>query len=69
MSQGIEMEDGNAKVNMSERRAASRKRDERDRMRGAGFKLVQVWVHEEDFAKVGRLVKKLRAARMGDDEE
>lgn len=62
------MEDGNAKVNMSERRAAMRKRIERDRMRDAGFKLVQVWVHDGDCVRVKRLVLKLRSARLGDEE-
>jgi hypothetical protein len=63
------MQDGNAKVNVSDRRSATRKRAERDRMRDAGFKLVQVWVHEDDCAKVKRQVLKLRSARIGDEED
>lgn len=62
------MRDGNAKFDLSERRSAERKRAERDRMRDAGFKVVQFWVHADDQARVKKLVTKLRAAR-GEGEE
>lgn len=63
------MQDGNAKVNVSERRAAARKRAERDRMREAGFVLYQGWVHQEDRDRVKRLVSKLRRQRgLGGEE-
>jgi hypothetical protein len=62
------MRDGNAKFQMSERGSALRKRAERERMRELGFKVVQVWVHAEDYPRVNKLVTKLRAARMREEE-
>lgn len=62
------MRDGNAKQDTSERPSARRKRLERERMRDAGFVWCQAWVHADDLAKVRKNVKRLRAARMDDDE-
>lgn len=63
------MRDGNAKQDTSDRGSARRKRAERDRMREAGFIWMVAWVHADDLAKVRKNVKRLRAARMDDDED
>ena len=64
------MRDGNhSKLELSDRGSAKRKRAERDRMRDAGFKVMQFWVHYEDSAKVKRLVLKLRTARIDSEDE
>jgi hypothetical protein len=34
--------------------AAERKQDERDRLRAAGFVLLQLWVHKGDYDSVKR---------------
>jgi hypothetical protein len=40
--------------------AAQRKRDERERMRKAGFVLRQFWVHPKDWPRVTKFLERLR---------
>ena len=63
------MRDGNSKLKTSERKDAERKRLERDRMRDAGFKWFQHWVHEDDAPKVKKLAARLLANRKDSEEE
>lgn len=41
-----------------------RKASERARMRGQDFKLVQYWVHVDDYEDVRKYVEKKRRARL-----
>ena len=43
--------------------AAERKRDERERMRKAGFVLRQFWVHPKDWSRVSKFLTKLFRSR------
>jgi len=43
--------------------AAQRKQAQRDRIRGAGFKLVQVPVHPDDEERLQRLVSRMNKQR------
>ena len=45
--------------------AAARKRDERDRMRKAGYVLRQFWIHPKDWLIVQRyLIRKLKERKL-----
>jgi hypothetical protein len=46
---------------------AERKRDERQRMRTAGFVLRQLWVHPQDWEAVRRYVEQKRRKRTADE--
>lgn len=46
---------------------AERKRDERHRMRSAGFVLRQLWVHPRDWEAVRRYVEQKRRKRTADE--
>jgi hypothetical protein len=48
---------------MTPKSTAERMRELRERMRESGFKLLQVWVHPADEAKVRALVERLMARR------
>jgi len=43
--------------------AAERKRDERKRMRKAGFVLRQFWVHPKDWARVAKYLQRIKRSR------
>jgi hypothetical protein len=48
---------------MVETPAKKRKAAERERMRNLGFKRFEAWVHEDDLARVDKLVTRLRILR------
>jgi hypothetical protein len=43
--------------------AAERKRDERKRMRKAGFVLRQFWIHPKDWARVAKYLRRIKGHR------
>jgi hypothetical protein len=42
---------------------AERKRDERKRMRKAGYVLRQFWVHPKDWARVAKYLQRIKSRR------
>jgi len=44
---------------------AQRKRDERKRMRKAGYVLRQFWVHPKDWARVAKYLQRIKNGRAG----
>jgi hypothetical protein len=48
---------------MTAKSVAERKRDERERMRDAGFVLRQFWVHPQDWPRVQRYLTRLLEKR------
>jgi len=45
------------------RSAAERKADQRQRLRKAGYKAFEVWVHLDDWPRVKRFIERLRKRR------
>jgi len=43
--------------------AAERKRDERKRMRKAGYVLRQFWIHPRDWARVSKYLQRVKTRR------
>jgi hypothetical protein len=43
--------------------AAERKRDERKRMRKAGYVLRQFWVHPKDWVRVAKYLRRIKNGR------
>ena len=54
---------------MSPSSAAERKAAERARKRKAGFKPREVWVHDDDWEKVQRLIERLAKRRQDNQKE
>ena len=50
-------------MSTARRSAAERKRDERERMRAAGFVLRQFWVHPKDWERVSKYLDRVRHQR------
>lgn len=53
-----------SKKDSQDRTATQRKRNERDRMREAGFTRRDVWAHPDDWEQIKALEMKLRDARL-----